>query len=214
MNPLNIVVAEDDNDTRQMYCRLLGALGHKVVGQAANGGDLVALCSKLKPDLVIADIKMPEMDGIEAADLICKNEPVAFVLVSGHYDKKLIERAQLNHVLAYLVKPLEPGELEAAIGVAMSRFAELQALRAETATLRQALQDRKVIERAKGILMQRAGISEPDAFRRLQKLSWDKNEKLARVAEMFILAEGAIAPFTNRAETVVRSSNARVASTN
>lgn len=198
MNPLNIVLAEDDRDTREMYCALLSAIGHTVVGQAASGRDLVPLCAKLKPDLVIADIKMPEMDGIEAADLICKTEPVAFVLVSGYYDKKLIERAQLNHVLAYLVKPLKPGELEVAIAVARSRFAELQALRAEATTLRQALQDRKLIERAKGLLMERAGLSEADAFRRLQKLSWDKNEKLARIAEMIILAEGAVGPFANR----------------
>jgi two-component system, response regulator PdtaR len=188
---LRIAVAEDDKDTREMYRELLKGLGHDVVGVAANGKDLVTLCSKLSPDLVIADIKMPDMDGIAAADIICKTEPIAFILVSGYYDEKLIERAQLSHVLAYLVKPVTIAELKTTITLAMSRFEELQALQKEAATLRQALHDRKIIERAKGLLMQHADISEQEAFKRLQKLAWDKNEKLVRIAETVILASEA-----------------------
>ena len=201
LRSLRIVVAEDDKDTCEMYSVALSALGHEVVGMAATGRDLVALCSKLKPQLVISDIKMPDMDGIEAADLISKPDPVPIIFISGYYDEKLVQRAQLNHVFAYLLKPLKPGELETAIAVAMNRFQELQAVRGEAATLRQALADRKIIERAKGILMASTGLNEDDAFRRLQKLSWDKNEKLVRVAEMIVMAEGAIAPFQKRVDT-------------
>jgi response regulator NasT len=111
-----------------------------------------------------------------------------------------VQRAQLNHVFAYLLKPLKPGELATAIAVAMARFKELQFVQMEAATLKQALRDRKIVERAKGIVMEQAGISENDAFRRLQKRSWETNEKIVRIAEMIIFAEGAVAPFAKRVD--------------
>ena len=202
---LRIVIAEDDQDTRDMYRTSLTALGHEFVGEAANGRDLVAECEKLKPQLVISDIKMPDMDGIEAADLICKPEPLPIIFISGYYDEKLVQRAQLSHVFAYLVKPIKGGELATAIAVAMARFQELQAVRTEANTLRKALKDRKIVERAKGILMERAGLSEERAFARLQKLSWDTNQKLVKVAETIILAEDAVAPFQKRVDTAAKA---------
>ena len=120
-----------------------------------------------RPDLVITDIKMPDMDGIDAATQIYRERPIPVILVSAYHDPEFIRRAEADHILAYLVKPIKQADLEPAIALAMRRFEQFQALRKEAADLRQALEDRKVIERAKGILMKKAGLDEHDAFRRL-----------------------------------------------
>ena len=189
-----IALMTDDKETRSMYGVTLSAMGHEVVGDVGNGRDLVSLCAKLQPALVIADIKAPEMDDIELADLTCKTEPVPIMYLSEHYDEKIAQHAQLNHVLAYLLKPLKARELEMTIIITMSRFGEFKRARAEAASLKQALQDRKLIERAKGILMLRSELPEHEAFRRLQRLSWERNEKLVKVAEALVLAEAALVP--------------------
>ena len=147
---------------------MLKRLGHQVVSVAENGRELVEHCRQQRPDLVITDIKMPEMDGIEASQEICRERPVPIILVSAFQDGKLIERAEADSVLAYLVKPIGPDDLVPAIAIARRRFEELTGLRKESADLRQALTDRKVIEQAKGVLMKVAGLDEPTAFRRLQ----------------------------------------------
>jgi response regulator NasT len=116
---------------------------------------------------------------------------VPIVVVTAFHDSQLIEKAEKNHVLAYLVKPIKKQDLEPAIGIAMSRFREFREMREETDNLRQALEDRKIIERAKGILMKRAGLDEPEAFRRLQKLARDKNQKLIEIAKIILTAEEA-----------------------
>ena len=153
--------------------------------------ELVRQCAALRPDLVVADIRMPDMDGIEAAEAICRASPTPVVLVTAFHDRELGDRAQ-NHVMAYLIKPIKRAELEAAIPVAMRRFQHLQALLREAVDLRQALEDRKVIERAKGVLMQRARLTEQDAFRRLQHLARQNNRKLVDVARSLLLAEEAL----------------------
>jgi response regulator NasT len=168
-------------------------LGHEVVGTAKTGRELVALCRDLAPDLVISDIKMPDLDGIEAAREIARQRDVPIILVSAFHDPELIERAETSNVLAYLVKPIERADLETSIAIARRRFEDLQAHKREAEDLRQALEDRKIIERAKGILMTKAGLSEPDAFRRLQKVASDKNRKLAEIARMIVTAEEALA---------------------
>ncbi len=139
---------------------------------------------------------MPDMDGIEAAVEICRGEPIPVILVSAYHDPELFERARGEHVLAYLVKPIKQADLEAAIAIAMQRFEEFQALRKEAGELRQALEDRKLIERAKGVLMKKAGLDEEEAFRRLQKLARDHNQKLVEVARMILRAEEAFQPPT------------------
>lgn len=192
--PLRISVADDEPDMREYFERILPRLGHQVVSVAETGRELVAHCRELKPDLVITDIKMPDMDGIEAASIIYKELPIPVILISAYHDQPLIERAEADHVMAYLVKPIEQKDLIPAIAIAMRRFEQFQALRQEASDLRQALEDRKIVERAKGILMRRAQLDEPEAFSRLQRLSRDQNKKLVEIAHAILIAETALQP--------------------
>lgn len=189
---LRIAVADDEADMRDYFQRILPLLGHQVVGAAATGKELVRLCAKVEPDLVITDIKMPDLDGIDAAVEICRENTIPVILVSAYHDADLIERAAADHILAYLVKPIKQADLEPAIALAMRRFAQFQTLRQEATDLRQALADRKIIERAKGVLMKRANLDEHDAFRRLQKLASEKNKKLIEIATMIVTADEAL----------------------
>ena len=193
-HPLRIAVADDEPDMRDYFARILPLLGHEVVVVARNGRELVERCYGARPELLIVDIKMPELDGIEAAAEICRGEPLPVILVSAHHEPELLERAADPHIMAYLVKPIKQADLEPAIVVAMRRFAQFQALRQENSDLRQALEERKVVERAKGILMKRAGLDEQQAFRRLQKMASESNRKLAEIAESILTAETAAAP--------------------
>jgi two-component system, response regulator PdtaR len=191
---LKIAVADDELDMRDYFQQILPVLGHQVVAVAETGRELVELCTATRPDLVITDIKMPDMDGIDAASQIYRQSPVPIILVSAYHDPEFIRRAEADHVMAYLVKPIKQADLEPAIGIAMRRFEQFQALRKETSDLKQALEDRKVIEKAKGIMMKKAGLDEHDAFRRLQKLASDKNRKLIDIAHMILTAEEALEP--------------------
>ena len=157
---LRIAVADDEPDMREYFQKILPRLGHEVVAVAENGRELVEQCRAAQPDLVITDIKMPDMDGIDAAAQIYRERPVPVILVSAYHDAEFIRRAEADHIMAYLVKPIKQADLEPAIALAMRRFEQFQALRREAADLRQALEDRKVIERAKGLLMKKAGLDE------------------------------------------------------
>ncbi len=186
---LRIAIAEDEPDMREYLEKTLPLLGHQVVVVARTGRELVERCRTTRPDLVITDIKMPEMDGIEAASQIFQEGPIPAIVLSAYHDPDLIARAEEDHVLAYLVKPITEAHLRPAIAIAMRRFDQFQALRKEAADLRQALEDRKIIERAKGVLMKRAGVDESEAFRRLQRLATDKRQKLVEVARMINAVE-------------------------
>jgi response regulator NasT len=188
---LRIAVADDELDMRDYFRQILPLLGHEVVAVASTGRELVDQCKAARPDLVITDIKMPDMDGIDAATQIYRNAPVPVILVSAYHSHELIDRAGADHILAYLVKPIKQADLEPAIALATRRFEQFQALRKEASDLKQALEDRKLIERAKGVLMKKAGLDEHDAFRRLQKLASDKNKKLVEIAQMILTAEEA-----------------------
>lgn len=188
---LRISVADDESDMRDYFQRILPLLGHEVVSVAGTGRELVAHCLEHRPDLAITDIKMPDMDGIDAAVQIYERVPIPVILVSAYHDGDLIERAEADHILAYLVKPIKQADLEPAISIAMRRFEQFQALRKEASDAKQALADRKVIERAKGVLMKRAGLDENAAFRRMQKLASEKNKKLLDIAQILITAEEA-----------------------
>jgi response regulator NasT len=195
---LRIAVADDEPDMRDYFQKGLARLGHKVVVVAENGRELVERCRAVRPDLIITDIKMPELDGIEAASQIYRERPVPVILVSAYHDATLIERAGADHVLGYLVKPIKQADLEPVIGLALRRFEQFEALQREAADLRQALEDRKVIERAKGILMKRGPLDEQEAFRRLQKIASEKSRKLAEIAQMILVAEEAVVPADKR----------------
>lgn len=188
---LRIAVADDEPRMLQFFEMALGELGHEVVAQAKNGRQLVEQCRALRPDLIITDIRMPDMDGLEAASQLRNEQPIPIILVSAYSDPQYVEAALHNHVLAYLIKPINKEDLEPAIRLVMQRFKEFQALQKQADDLRQALEDRKLVERAKGILMKRGGLSEQDAFRRLQLLSSQKNQKMAEIANMIVTAEEA-----------------------
>ncbi len=183
---LRIAVADDEPDVREYFQRILPRLGHQVVVAAQTGRELVDQCRETQPDLVITDIKMPDMDGLEAAAAIGRDSPVPVILVSAYHQPQLFERTQGEHILAYLIKPAKQADLEAAINIAMQRFEQFQALRREADDLRQALEDRKVIERAKGLLMKQLGLDEEDAFRRLQILARGSNRRMVEIAQMVV----------------------------
>lgn len=191
---LKIAVADDEPEILEDLVETLVAMGHQVVASARNGRELVERCRAARPDLIITDIKMPDMDGLDAAAQICREQPVPIILVSAYSDPEFIERALENHVLAYLIKPIHDDNLRTSIALAMRRFQELTALRHQTDDLRQAMEDRKLVERAKGILMKRGGLEEQDAFRRLQRLASEKNMKLVEIARTILTAEQAFMP--------------------
>ncbi|HLW64035.1 MAG TPA: ANTAR domain-containing protein [Gemmataceae bacterium] len=187
---LRIAVAEDESVMQRYLQETLTNLGHQV-SMAGTGKDLIDKCKAEKPELVITDIRLPDMNGLDATAAVYQDAPVPIVVISAFHDTDLVERAERDHVLAYLVKPIKQQDLEPAISIAMSRFKEFNGMREEADSLRQALEDRKIIERAKGLLMKRAGLDEPEAFRRLQKLARDKNQKLVEIAHMIVTAEEA-----------------------
>jgi len=191
---LRIAVADDEADMRDFFERMLPLCGHEVVSVAETGKELVEHCQTLHPDLVITDIKMPDMDGIDASTQICRDRPTPVILVSAYHDPQLVHRAEADHVMAYLVKPIGQADLGPAIAVAISRFQELQAVRKEAGDLKQALADRKVIEQAKGILMKVTGVDEKDAYKRLQQLAADKNQKVIDAAQSVLAMEKALRP--------------------
>jgi AmiR/NasT family two-component response regulator len=190
--PLRIVVADDEPDMRDYFCKILPRLGHQVLAAAQTGAELVERCRDLHPDLVITDVKMPEMDGIDAAIRIYQEEAIPVILVSAYHDPALIRRAEADHIMGYLVKPIKQADLEPAIALAMRRFEQFEALRREAADLRQALEDRKLIERGKGILMKKTSLDEQEAFRRLQKLASERNLKLVEIARILVTADEAL----------------------
>ncbi|TMQ33929.1 MAG: response regulator, partial [Planctomycetota bacterium] len=190
---LRIAVADDEPVMCEYLEKTLPLLGHKVVAVATSGRELIDLCAKSEPELIITDIKMPDMDGIEAAGIVVQNRPVPVILVSAYHDPKLIERAGAEYVQAFLVKPIKQADLETSIGVALQRYEQFRALYREAQDLRQALADRKVIERAKGIVMNRTGQPEQAVFQRMQKLASSRNMKMVDLAQMVLTVEEMLA---------------------
>jgi response regulator NasT len=187
-HPLRVVVADDDPEMLAYFQRLLPRLGHQVV-TAASGRQLVEQCRALDVDVAIADIKMPDLDGIEAAQEVNRHKGVPFILLSAYHDADLLDRAAAAPVMAYLTKPAKQTDVETALRLARVRFEQFQALRQEAADLRQALEDRKLVERAKGIVGRRLGLDEQEAFNRLRKLASSRNWKLVEVARAILQAE-------------------------
>lgn len=188
---LRIAVADDEADMLRWYVKTLTAMGHEVCVCAADGMELVEMCQKSRPDLIITDIRMPKMSGVEALAHLNNMSSTPVILVSGFHDEEDVERALEQRVLAYLVKPIQQADLQITIALVERRFREFVALQKQAEDLTQALEDRKLIERAKGILMKRVGMDEKDAFHRLQKLSQHRNEKLVEVARNIVVAEEA-----------------------
>lgn len=189
MDPLRILIADDESIRLMSLRAQLTALGHEVIAEAATGEEAVTLAAALRPDLAILDIKMPVTDGIEAAERITQTHPMPIILLTAYSEEQLVERAARANISAYLMKPVAEEDLLPALALALIRFQEFQTLRQEVADLREALEARKVIEKAKGILMRRLDLTEEEAFRRLQKRSQDVNRRLAEVAEAIVMAD-------------------------
>ena len=186
---LRIAVADDEPDMLLFFRELLPRLGHQLVAEAATGKELVERCREARPDMIITDVKMPDMDGLEASEAVNRDASVPVILITAHHDADVLARAGAGHIMSYLAKPVKPADLQAAIRLALVRFEHFRALTRETVDLKKALEDRKVIERAKGAVMRRVGVDEDEAFRRLRRVASNRNFKLAEVAQQVTAAE-------------------------
>jgi two-component system, response regulator PdtaR len=191
MTKRRIVIAEDEPLARLDLGQMLENLGHEVVGQAGDGKTAVELARELNPDLVIMDIRMPgEIDGLGAASLLAEEKVAPVLLMSAYNDPEYIERAREAGVMAYLVKPYNENQLTPAIEVALARFGEFSELQKELGSTKDALMTRKIVERAKGVLMDTAGLKESEAFHRIQRLSMNSRKSMREVAEAILLTHG------------------------
>jgi response regulator NasT len=186
-----IVIADDEPLIRIDLRENLEGLGYEVIGEAADGKHAVELARKLRPDLVIMDIKMPEMDGIAALRVLAEENIAPVLLLTAYSDRELVQQAVDAGAVDYLVKPYRESDLQPSIELALARFNELRTLRNELQDVREALTVRKLVERAKGLLMETQGLKEAEAFRRIQKLSMDTRKSMKDVAEAILLAHQA-----------------------
>ncbi|MBL5981083.1 Fis family transcriptional regulator [Petrotoga sp. 8T1HF07.NaAc.6.1] len=191
MKDLKVLVAEDE------YLILMGLksnlenLGYKVVGEATNGEELIKLALEKKPDMIIADINLPVMDGLEALRRISEKVFIPTLIVSGYDDEELIDKAKNLGVLGYLIKPIDESDLKAEIEIALSRFEDIKNLKNELEVTKETLESRKLIEKAKGIVMERLRLNEEESMKFLQKKSRNSNKKLVDVAQEIIEADKA-----------------------
>lgn len=180
-----VVVAEDESVIRLDIVETLRESGFDVIGEATNGLQAIELATSLKPDIVVMDIKMPELDGLSAAEKIAELK-IPVVLLTAFSQRELVERASEVGAMAFLVKPFTPNDLFPAIEIALSRHAQLLALENEFEDIKERLETRKLVERAKGILSEKMRLTEPEAFRWIQKASMDRRLSMAEVAKTVI----------------------------
>lgn len=187
-----VVVAEDEALIRMDIVETLRDNGFIVVGEAGDGERAVELAIELRPDLVVMDVKMPKLDGISAAERLTRDNIAPVVLLTAFSQKELVNRASEAGAMAYVVKPFSPNDLLPAIEIALSRYAQIQALESEVADLAERFETRKIVDIAKGILNEKMGLSEPEAFRWIQKASMDRRLTMKDVAVTIIDQLGAL----------------------
>ncbi|GIK38814.1 MAG: Fis family transcriptional regulator [Chloroflexota bacterium] len=191
MERTRVIIADDESIVRTDLKEMLTTLNYLVVGEVGDGQSAVNLARELKPDVVLMDIKMPDMDGIEAAKILTEEQIAPVVLLTAYSQKDLVDRAKEAGVVGYLVKPFREADLLPAIEVALARFGEFKQMNQEVHDLQDALETRKLVDRAKGILMDAQGLEEQEAFRRIQKMSMNTRKPMKEVAEAIILAHKA-----------------------
>jgi AmiR/NasT family two-component response regulator len=184
----SVLLAEDETIIRLDLCKLLERAGYDVVAEARDGEEAVELARQYEPDLAIMDVKMPKLDGIEAARQILEERQIPIVMLTAYGRRELVSRAAEAGVYGYLVKPFQERDLIAAIVTAQARHEELATVREEATSLAEALQARKVIERAKGLLMEREGLTEREAFSRLRRASQISSRPIGAIAEAVVIA--------------------------
>jgi response regulator NasT len=186
---MTVLIADDDPIIRLDLKQMLESLGYKVVAEAGDGQQAVALAREHQPEICILDVKMPVMDGIEAVGIITEEVIAPTILLTAYSDRELVDRAKDAGVFAYLVKPFKPSDLPPAIEVARSRFEQNAQLNKEVKSLSERLEARKAIDRAKGILMEEHSLSESEAYRRIQLQSMNLRKTMKEVADAIILAK-------------------------
>ncbi len=184
--PRRVVVAEDESLIRLDIVEILRDNGFDVVGEAGDGETAVQLATELRPDLVVMDVRMPQLDGIKAAERLTRNHIAPVVLLTAFSQKELVEQASEAGALAYVVKPFTPADLLPAIEIALARYAQIVALETEVADMVERFETRKLVDRAKGLLNEKMGLSEPEAFRWIQKASMDRRLTMHDVAQAVI----------------------------
>lgn len=189
-----VLVAEDESLIRLDLAEMLAEEGYQVVGEAGDGATAVRLAEELRPDLVVMDVKMPVLDGISAAERIVSQRIAPVLILTAFSQRELVERAREAGAMAYLVKPFAKTDLVPAIEMALSRHEEIAQLEREVADLTERLETRKLVDRAKGLLQTRYGLTEPDSFRWIQKAAMDKRTSMREVAQVVIAETIAGAP--------------------
>jgi response regulator NasT len=184
--PRRVVVAEDESLIRLDIVEILRDNGFDVVGEAGDGETAVQLATELRPDLVIMDVRMPQLDGIKAAERLTRDHVAPVVLLTAFSQKELVEQASEAGALAYVVKPFTPNDLLPAIEIALARYAQIVALESEVADMVERFETRKLVDRAKGLLNEKMGLTEPEAFRWIQKASMDRRLTMHDVAQAVI----------------------------
>lgn len=188
MPTMKVLIADDDPIIRLDLKQMLENLGYEVVSEAGDGEQALAMAKETKPDICILDVKMPHMDGIEVVKVLTEESIAPAILLTAYSDQELVDRAKDAGVFAYLVKPFKPSDLPPAIEIARSRYEQNQRLNTEVGSLSERLEARKLVDRAKGILMDQQKLSESEAYRRIQQQSMNLRKTMREVAEAVILA--------------------------
>lgn len=191
MERTRVIIADDESVIRADLREMLTNLNYLVIGEVGDGRSAVNLARELKPDVVIMDIKMPDMDGIEAARLMTEEKIAPVLLLTAYAQRDLVDRAKEAGVVGYLVKPFREQEIVPAIEIALARFVEFRELEKEVGDLNETLETRKVVDRAKGILMDSQGLTEQEAFRKIQKMSMNTRKPMKEIAQAIVLAQDA-----------------------
>jgi response regulator NasT len=188
---IRVIIADDESMICMDLREMLVNQGYLVVGETGDGRSAINLARELRPDVVLLDIKMPDMDGIEAASVLTQERIAPAVLLTAFSERDLVERAKQAGVVGYLVKPIQEADLTPAIEIALARFKEFRALELEVADLQDQLETRKLVDRAKGILMDTQGLTEAAAFRRIQKMSMNTRKSMREIAQAIVLTHEA-----------------------
>jgi AmiR/NasT family two-component response regulator len=191
MEKTRVIIADDESVIRADLREMLTTLGYLVVSEASDGQSAVNAARELKPDIVIMDIKMPNMDGIEAAKILTQEKIAPVLLLTAYSQRDLVDRAKEAGVVGYLVKPFREQEIGPAIDIALARFQEFRELEKQVGDLQETLETRKIVDRAKGILMDTQHLTEAEAFRKIQKMSMNTRKPMKEIAEAIILAQEA-----------------------
>ena len=191
MERTRVIIADDESVIRADLREMLTNLNYLVIGDVGDGRSAVNLARELKPDVVIMDIKMPDMDGIEAARVMTQEKIAPVLLLTAYAQRELVDRAKEAGVVGYLVKPFREQEIVPAIEIALARFGEFRELEKEVGDLNETLETRKLVDRAKGILMDTQGLTEQEAFRKIQKMSMNTRKPMKEIAQAIVLAQDA-----------------------